>query len=102
MPVASDRPRYEHDCDDCVFLGQYEIYDLYFCPGEPTVIARTGPEGEYQSGMMFVGVSEPLTEAYDRAVKRGLAEEGIDNSHLLLQPGDPIDFDKPFILRIGG
>ena len=25
------RPRYKHDCERCIFLGQYNKYDLYFC-----------------------------------------------------------------------
>ncbi|HVS78832.1 MAG TPA: hypothetical protein VHD84_00885 [Candidatus Saccharimonadales bacterium] len=102
MPEVTEQPRYEHDCDDCVFLGQWGIYDLYYCPREPTVLARTGPDGEYRSGMCFVGISEPLTEAYNRAVERGLAEPGLDNSSLLVRPGDSIDFSKPFVIRIGG
>lgn len=99
--ATNDQPRYEHDCEDCVFLGQWKIYDLYYCPGEPTVIARTGPDGEYQSGMVFVGVSQPLTEAYNRAVELGLIEPGVDHSDLLLDPVDSVDFSRPFIIRIG-
>ena len=38
-------PRYQHDCDDCTFLGYYEEFDLYLCPEKhwvPVVIARYG------------------------------------------------------------
>lgn len=47
-------PRYQHDCAMCVYLGQYNEYDLYYCAqaGVPTVIARYGNKGpEYTSGM---------------------------------------------------
>jgi hypothetical protein len=48
------KPRYQHDCDCCEYLGQSFNYDLYFCGGEPTVILRYGDEGhEYCSGLNF-------------------------------------------------
>lgn len=78
------KPQFIHDCDQCVFLGQYkhplkdgtlEPVDLYFCPaalGGPTVIARYGNEGpEYSSGISF-GLREGhvLREALIRALKK--------------------------------
>lgn len=66
--------RHEHDCSKCKFLGQFKEYDLYFCPTEPTLIARYGPDGEYRSGLSF-GIhykddpEHSLGEAYRRAVK---------------------------------
>ena len=68
-------PRHDHDCDRCVFLGHHGTDDLYVCPDEPTVIARHSSEGgNYSSGLSFVGPRgiAALTEAYDRAVARGL------------------------------
>lgn len=48
------KPRFQHDCGACVFLGHYEEHDLYYCPGEPTVIARYSSEGPgYKSGLPF-------------------------------------------------
>ena len=58
-------PRFEHDCDSCVFLGRYRFendpnkrfdYDLYVCgQGDksfPTVIARFSDElPDYMSGL---------------------------------------------------
>ena len=48
--------RYQHDCDKCVFLGEFNQYDLYCCPERessacgPTMLARYGNEGfEYTS-----------------------------------------------------
>lgn len=46
-------PRFEHDCDECVFIGHYGGHDLYRCPqmGMPTIVARYGDDGaEYTSG----------------------------------------------------
>lgn len=54
------KPRFQHDCDRCVFLGSDEVYDFYFCRGNEkkpvehtaTVIARFGSDGpEYGSGL---------------------------------------------------
>ncbi len=68
-----DIPRYEHDCTACVFLGQYNEYDLYFCPHEPTLIARRSSEdGDYRSGIVFALCNEPpypLCEALRRALR---------------------------------
>jgi len=72
-----DTPRYSHDCSDCVFLGQFNKYDLYFCPREPTIIARYSSEGsEYTSGIIFgimrdevrPGEGHPLRECLVRAL----------------------------------
>ena len=76
-------PLYEHDCDKCQYLGQYQSgpatikHDLYVhCAGDwisETVIARFGDEGdEYLSGIVFVGIDPCLTEAYKRAVASGV------------------------------
>lgn len=69
------KPRHTHDCDRCVFLGQHEEYDLYFCKqvagfGD-TVIARFGSEGpDYSSG---IGFDIPyLQEAERLAREKGL------------------------------
>ena len=53
MSIEPLTPAFEHDCDECVFLGRYEDHDLYLCPqgGMPTVVARWGNDGpEYTSG----------------------------------------------------
>ena len=69
-----DKPRYKHDCNKCHFLGQYEKYDLYFCPKEPTVVARYSNEGDgynYNSGMVFAITSSHhhYREALIRALR---------------------------------
>lgn len=81
-------PRFEHDCDKCVHLGPFQMYDLYLCPKQalgPSVIARYGSEGpDYTSSPVklvptgFLGVSgathelRPLVEAVRIARHRGL------------------------------
>lgn len=67
--------RYEHDCLNCVFLGEYFEYDLYFCDhggSSKTVIARYGNEGhEYQSGL-YPNSLHFLEEAKRRSIEKGL------------------------------
>lgn len=64
--------RYPHDCDECVFLGTHEKYDLYFCGANPTVIARYGTEGDYLSGLTLVPHVAELAVAAELALDRGL------------------------------
>src|SRR3990167_2809320 len=85
MGSPMNKPKYQHDCDECVFLGTFQNEqdtDLYWC-GEkkgilPTVIARFSDEGsDYASGMCFgrIHANEPsssIGEAYRRAIARGL------------------------------
>lgn len=45
-------PRYQHDCENCIFMGKDGRYDLYFCPrvDHGSVIARFGDDpGDYGS-----------------------------------------------------
>lgn len=75
--TRNEKPRYQHDCTKCVFLGTDGEYDLYVCEGEgrPTVIARYGDDGpQYKSGLASVGIDPHLTEAADWAVYRGLLD----------------------------
>lgn len=64
-------PKWEHDCDCCLFLGTFNNADLYFCPsdmGIPTVIARLSSEpSDYASGEMI-----GRTESYPTATHREL------------------------------
>jgi len=67
-------PLYQHDCENCKFLGSYIDMDLYVCPRErrPTVICRYSSDGpDYSSGIEFIGFNENLTEAAFRAVSAG-------------------------------
>jgi hypothetical protein len=70
-------PRYTHDCAKCVFLGEHEDHDLYFCDqggGFPTVLGRYGNDGpEYTSGLRLTEIEgHPLETAKKLAVQRGL------------------------------
>lgn len=42
-------PRYEHDCDECIFIGHRGKTDIYLClnpsPHEHTIIFRHSDEG---------------------------------------------------------
>ncbi len=74
------RPRHQHDCDCCHFLGRFENgrgeADLYAHTQGPcrTLIARYGSHGsDYSSGSGFsYGINPDLTEARRRAQDLGL------------------------------
>ena len=81
--------QFEHDCEDCIFLGTWEHRDLYYCPNRrplPTLIARSGDEPyNYTSGMAFgevplteVSTSNPLRVAWLIANDLGLLKDGAD------------------------
>jgi hypothetical protein len=68
--------RYSHHCTDCVFLGQFQEFDLYYCSAprsnHPTVLAVFGVGGDYHSGLNFGwGQMEELVEARKRAQALG-------------------------------
>lgn len=54
------KPKFKHDCQDCIFLGRHNDHDLYFCKqggNRDTVIARFGNHGSnYASGLQFAEV----------------------------------------------
>lgn len=65
--------KYQHDCDDCVFLGHFQGSDLYFHPSVPTLVARrSSEEPDYVSGLYLVGVYPELGVALGLAVDRKL------------------------------
>lgn len=75
LPKDIPNPRYHHDCIHCVYLGQIDNFDLYYCPqgGKvPTVIAKHGDD-EYLSGINSDYYA--LVEAQRLAVERGLINE---------------------------
>ena len=70
----NEDPQFDHDCDQCRFLGRYEKHDLYFCDqsGMPTVLARYGNDGwDYTSGVFFAPVYPAVAEAVKRAKDKG-------------------------------
>ena len=87
LRITNQQPLHRHDCDNCVFLGQFDgAYgrtDLYMHPSPTpalrTVIARYDSEGsQYVSGMPFAyGRIADLTEARLRAEQRGLLDYDI-------------------------
>jgi hypothetical protein len=75
MATFDDRPVYEHDCDECLFLGHYGGADLYYCSqsGSPTVLARFSSDPpNYTSGLAFAQTNVYLCEAKRRASRKGL------------------------------
>jgi hypothetical protein len=80
-------PRYQHDCERCVYLGTIVLddgeNDLYFCPPEPgrpgartSLVARYGDDGpEYASMPPEYGDASPrLAFALRLARARGLVK----------------------------
>lgn len=74
MPVST--PRYEHDCDRCVYLGQHQEHDLYYCEQDAagrTLVARYGSDGsDYYSSGIALAIIQPLVEARRLATEYGL------------------------------
>ena len=73
--------RYQHNCQQCVYLGERGVYDLYYCnrngPGR-TVIARYGDgEDDYISGIEIAKKypNSALRVALDLAIDRGLFDK---------------------------
>lgn len=78
IPDDEEKPKYKHDCTNCVFLGPYaennQHYDLYVCPNDgdkiSTVIARYSDDGpEYFSGLYFAELYEKDPDQEGRANK---------------------------------
>lgn len=78
MSDMPEGPQFTHDCESCIFLGRYvdtyssvrKDFDLYVCPGEPTVVARYSSEGpDYNSGVEFADRNLAIREAARRAFK---------------------------------
>lgn len=78
-------PHFEHDCDNCTFLGNYNGEDLYYCTQNNTygtVIVRKSSYGpDYFSGLPFAketlkeSRSPGLRVAYLIARDKGLCSE---------------------------
>jgi hypothetical protein len=66
----NNRPRYEHDCEKCTYLGTYDGYDLYYCPHGapgfkiPTVLARRGNDPEQYISGMAAAKQNPLHSSF--------------------------------------
>lgn len=78
------KPRFKHDCTDCIFLGWTLEADLYFCQSEwhSTLIARYSDKPEfYESGIGYAvwlrnrNESHSLVSALNLAVKKGYLKD---------------------------
>lgn len=69
-------PKFQHDCVNCISLGEFNDHDLYFClqsGDRATVIARYGDDGpDYTSGLGLAHLDTELGEAKKRAEEKGL------------------------------
>lgn len=71
----TETPMFEHDCDDCQFLGTTNTgkrpADLYFHPNpHATVIARYGKGGDYISGLKLISYEPDLAIAAERVLRK--------------------------------
>lgn len=71
----STEPRYQHDCDQCRFIGKIDKYDMWICEktDRVSVIARYGSNGEYASR----GFMEPFIEAVQHETAGLSTDQGI-------------------------
>jgi len=89
--MTTNLPQFTHDCDQCVFLGDFISedwnhipVDLYFCPSPKTpefstIIARYGDDGpEYGSGLTFAGGADHYREAARRSILANLIPHDTD------------------------
>lgn len=87
-------PFHPHDCDGCIYLGseirgtaeEARATDYYYCPGkiEPTIIARTGIDGDYASGMPFGTLDRPmpaLKRCLELAMRHPQCWKSVDEYH---------------------
>ena len=76
MGNVSDVKLFQHDCNSCIFLGNYKGCDLYICKkhsGLHSLIAREGNEGsEYRSGLWGYVHNNLYREIHKRALARGV------------------------------
>lgn len=77
-------PIHEHDCDRCRYLGSDTEYnfDYYYCPSEPTLVARYGVDGQYMSGIAFYQSNPHINKAGNLAIESGLLSIDVINEHL--------------------
>lgn len=72
-----DQIRFKSEmCPTCVFLGQYNEYDLFYCPqhGSPTLIKVFLEEDEYDGEMKEQYGTIPIEFCTNSQVKRHLPE----------------------------
>ena len=76
--------RYPHDCEACIYLGQINEFDAYYCPGDrlgTCYILRHGVDGDYASRTDYrdteynkivreIGFSESFTPEWIETYRR--------------------------------
>lgn len=67
-----NKPFYEHDCEDCQFLGSALAHDIYYCSQGgvlATIVARHGDDGpDYMSAWALVEELPPEMQKQARAM----------------------------------
>jgi hypothetical protein len=64
--ALSVKPRFEHDCTKCIFTGQDEEFDFYYCPPfQGTVVARYSDDGPDYTSQPVSCVQQTLERGLD-------------------------------------
>ena len=72
------KPQYKHDCENCLFIGVFNNFDVYICLGTEagSMIARFGDEGsQYASCNIallhhILNENVPYAKAWREALKK--------------------------------
>jgi hypothetical protein len=94
-----DKPRYIHDCDGCIYLGNRDEFDVYYCFGSAgsswgagSIILRFGDEcSDYSSSPLSMALcteygltsaSDIMREVAVEIMRRGYVRVNIDNEKI--------------------
>lgn len=62
-------PEFQHDCDQCMFLGTVDAVDMYYCPKDDCYIKRTGDRPEQNGAISLEFAPFPPGTEYALAIK---------------------------------
>jgi hypothetical protein len=86
--MTENKPKFEHHCPNCIFLGHFQGADLYYCPGlvnEESLLYRDGDGAGDEVDLVLDQTEYPIDErlfkAFELAVDQGW----------LIDPADKFD-----------
>ena len=91
-PMA--KPRYNHDCDVCIFCGTREEFDIYWCPRSEhcggSLILRKGDEASnYYSTIVSMALRhDPSVTIRENNIVHEVARQLLLNDHVRVLIGD--------------
>jgi len=111
--VSDMKPRFQHDCDACTFMGQHGIFDVYLCLSgggiSRSIIARRSSRGDdyascavdvFRSCYMERGhvVGEDWFEAFLWGLNNGIAKGLLERDDVYGKGGSP-QVLAPWLMR---